>query len=464
MYYAKGCGSLMKQIDRAVIADLYLSRAGLDFLEELVERFGSRFGGTPQEHGAAEFIAERFRAAGADKVWTETFTCPGWTRNETTLTVTAPVAQSIDCIALPFCPPGEVEGPLVYLGDGDPQTYEDNRERMKGAIVMVTTATPRFYHRGMHRGEKLGRALEAGAIGFIWMRGEPGGLPETGSARLGRYCEVPAISVSYELGHQMLRLAKKGEVRVKITSTNENHPVTSRNVVAEFTGRKRPEEVIVIGAHYDGHDISQSASDDGAGIATVVEAARGLGAHKEALDRTVRLVGFAQEEMGLLGAEHHAQLHQGEQIKFMLNLDGAGRGNNGVFELQGWPEATRFFKGLFAEMFEVDVAVGDRPSLYSDMYPFAARGIPSATYMSQPPQSAGAPRGWGHTFWDSLEKIAPKAIQIDAARVARLAARLATMGQIPLQAKEPKEIGARLKEMGLETVLRYELRPIPGEE
>lgn len=455
---------MLQRIDREMLADLYLSRSGLDFLEELVDRFGSRFGGTAQEHGAAQFIAERFRAAGADKVYLEEFQCNGWTRKETRMSMTAPLQRDFECIALPFCPPGEIEGPLVFLGDGDPQTYADNREKMKGAIVMVTTATPRYFHRGMHRGEKLGRALEAGAIGFIWMRGEPGGLPETGSARFNQPCEVPAISVSFETGHEMLRLAKGKEIRLKIASTNENHPVTSYNVVAEFTGRKRPEEIIVIGAHYDGHDISQSASDDGAGIAVVVEAARALGAHKDALDRTVRLVGFAQEEMGLIGADHHAAQYSGDQVKFMLNLDGAGRGSNGVFALQGWSEGTGFFKRLFKEMHESEVSIGDRLGLYSDMYPFAARGIPAATYASQSPASAGAPRGFGHTFWDSLDKVKAKPIQIDASRVARLAVRLAGAPELPLKHKAPAEIGAKLKEMGLDTVLRYERRAVPGEE
>lgn len=454
----------MHRIDREILGDLYLSRSGLDFLEELVDRFGSRFGGSTQEHGAAQFIAERFRALGADTVSTETFTCPGWTRKETSLTLTSPVSRPVDCIALPFCPPGEVEGPLVFLGDGDPQTYDDNREKMKGAIVMVTTATPKYYHRAMHRGEKLGRALDAGAIGFIWMRGEPGGLPETGSARFGQYCEVPAISVSYETGHELVRLGKKGEVRLKVTSTNQNHEVTSHNVVAEFKGSKRPDEVIVIGAHYDGHDISQSAADDGAGTAVLLEAARALAPHKEHLDRTVRFVAFAQEEMGLIGAHHHAEGNSGQSIKFMLNLDGAGRGSNGVFALQGWSEATAFFKGLFKEMHETDISVGDRISLYSDMYPFAARGIPAANFVSANPTTTGAPRGFGHTYWDSLDKLSPKPIQVDASRVARVAARLATMNEVPLRRKTPADFGAKLKEIGLDTVLRYEKRSVPGEE
>jgi len=123
----------------------------------------------------------------------------------------------------------------------------------------------------MHRGEKLGRALKAGAIGFIWMRGEPGGLPETGSARFNQACEVPAISVSYESGHEMLRLARKGQLKVRIESECVVAPTISYNVIGEITGRVKPDEVIMVGGHYDGHDVSQCASDNGAGTAVKLQ-------------------------------------------------------------------------------------------------------------------------------------------------------------------------------------------------
>ena len=50
--------------DRQIVSDLYLSRTGLDFVEEVVERFGSRFGGSVQEHQAAAYIRDRFAALG----------------------------------------------------------------------------------------------------------------------------------------------------------------------------------------------------------------------------------------------------------------------------------------------------------------------------------------------------------------------------------------------------------------
>lgn len=451
-------------IDRQIVSDLYLSRGGADFIEELVDKFGSRFGGSDEERAAADHLVEVLKGYGVDKAYKEAFECMGWTRKPINLTITAPVNRVIDAIALPFCPPGTVEAPLVYLGDGDPQTYEDNRAKLKGAIAMVSTANPRFFHRGMHRGEKLGRALEAGAIGFIWMRGEPGGLPETGSARFNRACEVPAISVSYESGHEMLRIARQGQVTVRIESTCVVAPTTSYNVIGEITGRTKPSEVIVVGGHYDGHDVSQSANDNGAGTAVVFQAARALAPHKDKIDRTIRFIAFAQEEMGLIGSYAYVDAHKDENFVFMLNLDGAGRGTRGTFSLQNWSENTAYFRSMFREMHEGHVTVGDSPSLYSDMYPFAAAGFPASSYASSDPVSGGAPRGYGHTYWDSLDKINPRALQMDSIFVARMLLRAGTVDQLPLKRKQPADLGARLRKMGLDEVLKYELRPVPGDK
>lgn len=450
-------------IDRQILGDLYLSRGGADFVEAIVDKFGARFGGSDEERAAADYIVEVLKGYGLDKAWKEEFHCMGWTRKPVKLTVTAPVERCIDAIALPFCPPGVVEAPLVYLGDGDPQTYADNADKLKGAIAMVTTANPRFFHRGMHRGEKLGRALKAGAIGFIWMRGEPGGLPETGSARFNQACEVPAISVSYESGHEMLRLGRQGQLKVRIESECVVAPTISYNVIGEITGRTKPDEVIVAGGHYDGHDISQSANDNGAGTAVVLQAARALAPHKESMDRTIRFIAFAQEEMGLIGSYAYVDAHKDENFVYMLNLDGAGRGSRGTFSLQNWSECTAFFRAMFRDIHEGHVTVGDTPSLYSDMYPFAAVGFPASSYTSSDPVSGGAPRGYGHTYWDSVDKLNPRALQLDSIFVARLLARMATIDELPLKRKTPADLGARLKQMGLDEVLQYELREVPGE-
>ncbi|MCL2548021.1 MAG: M20/M25/M40 family metallo-hydrolase [Symbiobacteriaceae bacterium] len=451
--------------DSHILAKLYASPAGASLNEELCQRFGARFGGSEQERLAADFLKDKLLEYGLDSAWTEPFAAPYWCRKTTTLSVKSPEIREVSCIALPNCPPGSVEAPLVFLGDGDPQSYADNAEKIKGAIVMVSTANPAFFHRGMHRGEKLGRALQGGAAGFIWMRGEGGGLPETGSARFGRLCEVPVISVSLECGMELMRLARGGhQVILNITSDNEMTQVNSYNVIGEIKGTELPEEIIVVGGHYDGHDISQGAVDNGSGIAVTWEAARALAHLKGQQKRTIRFVAFAQEEMGLLGSDAYVKAHHRENIVFMLNLDVAGGGFFGRFSLQGWSENLAWLKQLFSEMGESHIRLGDAISIYSDMYPFASAGIPAGSYASSNPSGGGgAPRGYGHTHWDTIDKINPRAIQMDAILVARFLHRLSTLTKLPFRKKAALEITAKLQERGYEEVMRFEQRPLPHE-
>ncbi|MCL2498288.1 MAG: M20/M25/M40 family metallo-hydrolase [Symbiobacteriaceae bacterium] len=458
--------SFYTELDPLILNKLYASSQGGAFNEELCLLHGARFGGSPEEQNAAVYLKDKLLEYGLDAAWTEGFTAPYWMRKNTSLKVEEPQQLEIECIALPNCPPGTVTGPLVYLGDGDPQTYADNAAKLQGAIVMVSTANPAFYHRGMHRGEKLGRALQGGAAGFIWMRGEGGGLPETGSARFGRLCEVPVISVSLENGMTLQRLARGGKtVTLTITSDNDAITTTSYNVIGEIKGSQLPEEIIVVGGHYDGHDISQGAVDNGSGIAVIWEAAKAMAQFKGKLTRTIRFIGFAQEEMGLLGSDAYVKAHAGENIVFMLNLDGAGGGFFGRMALQGWSQDLVWLRQLFASMGEGHVRLGDSISIYSDMYPFAAAGIPAGSYSSSNPSgSSGAPRGYGHTYWDTIDKINSRAIMLDAIMVSRFLLRMATVDEIPLKRKEPQETTAKLEERGLLEVMAYEQRPLPHED
>ena len=69
---------------------------------------------------------------------------------------------------------------------------------------------------------------------------------------------------------------------------------TVRNLSAELPGESRPEEIIIIGAHYDSITGSPGANDNGTGVAGMLEIARLLVGQKPA--RTIRFVAFANEE------------------------------------------------------------------------------------------------------------------------------------------------------------------------
>jgi len=69
---------------------------------------------------------------------------------------------------------------------------------------------------------------------------------------------------------------------------------TVRNVEASVVGATVPDEIVVIGAHYDTHPGTPGADDNASGVAGLLELARLLKDRR--FDRTVRLVAFANEE------------------------------------------------------------------------------------------------------------------------------------------------------------------------
>lgn len=112
--------------------------------------------------------------------------------------------------------------------------------------------------------------------------------------------------------------------------------IHTANVVSRFPGRSRPEEVIVVGAHWDSIDYPESHQDSSSrapgtidnatGAAAVVELARIL--TDLPLERSVKLVFFANEEWGMHGSRREAQYWYGdaeaESLVCMVNVDMLG--------------------------------------------------------------------------------------------------------------------------------------------
>lgn len=92
------------------------------------------------------------------------------------------------------------------------------------------------------------------------------------------------------------------------------------NVVAELPGTTRPEEIILVGAHFDAY--YQGADDNASGVAALLELARVLSSHR--FERTVRFVGFDMEELGLAGSTHYVNTSRGEHLVAALVFDSIG--------------------------------------------------------------------------------------------------------------------------------------------
>ncbi len=105
--------------------------------------------------------------------------------------------------------------------------------------------------------------------------------------------------------------------------------VNSRNVECEIRGAVRPQEVVIVGAHFDSVPGSPGADDNASGVAVVLALAREFAGAKPA--RTVRFVGFANEEPPYFWQESMGSLvyakrcrQRGDRITAMLSIESVG--------------------------------------------------------------------------------------------------------------------------------------------
>lgn len=121
-----------------------------------------------------------------------------------------------------------------------------------------------------------------------------------------------------------------GEIGYEVTSqTYEVEEKVCENIEAEIAGTERPEEILVIGAHYDSVHGSPGANDNGTGVAAMLALARMW--KQKPSTRTVRFVGFVNEEQPFfqtddMGSLRYAQRsrERGESIILMFSLETMG--------------------------------------------------------------------------------------------------------------------------------------------
>ena len=95
---------------------------------------------------------------------------------------------------------------------------------------------------------------------------------------------------------------------------------TYHNVVGVRSGTVRPEDIYIVGAHYDSVQGSPGADDNASGVAGVLEAARVLSGYNFA--STLVFIAFDREEQGLIGSYDYARRASaaGQNIRGMISL------------------------------------------------------------------------------------------------------------------------------------------------
>lgn len=450
-----------RAMEREILGDIWTTDEPYRVLRELVDDIGHRFGGSESERLGAEFLKRKMEEYGLDNVRIEEFPMAGWERGSASLKLVEPVERDYTCVAMPYCPAADITAELIDAGEGELADFERLGEQVRGKIVISAAETNKPGERKSHRTDKFGWAVERGALAYIYVNQNPGMLHITGSitgrnplgtAAADREAPIPGVGVSWEAGSAILRLIERdgGRGKVHLKLENRTFESVSRNVIGEITGSEHPDEVVLMGGHFDGHDISQGAGDDGAGTITGLEAARVLAPLKGRLKRTVRVICFGAEEIGLLGAFHHAKTTNPDSYRFVMNLDGAGRGEGGQEQmvLSGWPELKTWFE-RFAREHHYPFTIDDQLNSHSDHYPFVLRGIPNGTLNSRDRTAGLIGRGYGHTEADTFDKIHLRGLQMSAALVARLMLAIAQDDDFPAQRRGQDEVREQLKKANL---------------
>jgi len=128
---------------------------------------------------------------------------------------------------------------------------------------------------------------------------------------------IPQMTMATEDYNRIVRMMKFGEkIRMTVNIKTQYHDADKMgyNTVAEIPGTdpKLKDEVVMLGGHLDSWHSSTGATDNGAGCAVAMEAARILLATGLKPRRTIRVALWSGEEQGLFGSQAYVKRHFGE--------------------------------------------------------------------------------------------------------------------------------------------------------
>jgi hypothetical protein len=378
---------MLDNAERTVLEEAYSSKKALDNLITLCDTYGGRFAGSKENRESAEFILGLYEENGFNDPHLESFRFMGCEVGESSLKIKGHPAR-IKILTLPMTPSGSVEGELVpveNMGDVD----------LDGKIILGTNRLP------------LRECVEAGAIGFIWMHPFPMMGPPTGVIPQ----LVPSVSVKHEDGLLLMRLAKRN-LTVSIETECRVFERESWNVCGEVVGSG--DEFVLLGGHYDGHEIAQAAFDCGAACMGITEMGRILSDVK--LKGNVRVVCFSAEEFGFYGSIAYAKQHADKMknMRFTYQLDCNGGYEHQMVTTDYWPQLEPFFGNLRNDLgllmpYSQRLGPGDSRA-------FHGLGIPTGSINDyRDPGRLPLLKTVRHTEYDTIDKISLKSLQDDVA-------------------------------------------------
>ena len=407
-------------------------------LAQLVDGFGHRMTGSQSLERAIDWIVAEMKQDGFENVRKEPVTVTHWVRGSESAELVYPRREKIHVMALGRSigtPPQGITAQVLVV-----KNFADLRARAaeaRGKIVLWNVPFTTYGATVVYRAVGADSASAVGAVASLVRSVTPVSLrsPHTGGMNYdtsGRLRKIPSAAISVEDAEMLQRMQDRGErPRLRMTlGARTLAPAVSHNVVAEIRGSERPDEVIVMGGHIDSWDVGQGAMDDAGGCVAAWEALRLIKQSGVRPKRTIRVVLWTAEEIGITGGTAYRDQHRGEVDKHVLAMES----DNGVFKPlalgvtagPGGYEMARQIASLLKPA-GVDSALNNAGGA-ADIGPLMALGVPGMV-----PVTDGTKYFWyHHSEADMLDKLDPVELAQNVAVFAVVANVVANMdGTLP---------------------------------
>lgn len=179
-----------------------------------------------------------------------------------------------------------------------------------------------------------------------------------------------------------------GEIPKTITAEIDNKLVSNfkaSNVCGMVKGTSKPDSILLITAHYDhlggmGKDTYfPGANDNASGIALLLNLAHYYAEHPQPY--SIGFICFAAEEAGLIGSEYFTEhpLVPLKQIRFLINTDLAGTGDDGITVVNAteFPAEFKWMNQINDEHKLLTKINARGKAANSDHYFFTEKGVPA---------------------------------------------------------------------------------------
>ena len=395
---------------------------GWNRLAELTDTYGNRLSGSDNLNRAIAWAVAAMKQDGLDNVHTEKVMVPRWVRGAESLEIVDPPRHVIPMLGLGgsiATPAAGLEADVLVVKSYD--ELERRSAEAKGKIVLYNAVYQSYGQTNQYRTGGAAAAARHGAVGSLVRAIGPMGLrtPHTGGMTYADgVAKIPAAAISAEDAERLQRLADRGRrirVRLKMEAKFEAD-VESANVVGEVRGRELPDDVVLVGCHFDSWDVGTGASDDGVGCIVTWEAARLMKKLGIQPRRTVRVVLFTNEENGLRGgnAYRDAYLKQAEQHVLAIESDSGvfAPSRLGFTGSEAAQQMMREIGTLLTPIGMQDIGPGGGGA---DIGPIAQAGkVPMLAYQGDSTRYFTI----HHTPADTVDRIAPDEVSKAAAALA----------------------------------------------